>query len=195
VEARLPAAAVHAGRLEQRLHLARVQSSTAQHRQHAAHSGLCHSSQLHWWICRAEQVLRTHGTPRSAISTDAALIVVWHESGGNPHASNGWDSNAAAGTPSEGIAQVIGPTFRAYWLPGYGNIWNPVDNMVARVPLCHLPVRLHEQHSRSRRSPQWRLVRGLLTGDQGLGLKVRSTSANTFRVTCHCGGGAVTISS
>jgi SLT domain-containing protein len=33
--------------------------------------------------------------------------------------------------PSEGIAQVIGPTFHAYKLHGYGDIWNPVDNMIA----------------------------------------------------------------
>jgi SLT domain-containing protein len=54
-----------------------------------------------------------------------------HESGGDPRAANGWDSNAAAGTPSEGIAQVIGPTFSKYELHGYSDIWNPVDNMVA----------------------------------------------------------------
>lgn len=72
-----------------------------------------------------------HGTPRSAVNTGAGVIVAVHESGGNPHAYNGWDSNAAAGTPSEGIAQVIRPTFAAYHLPGHGNIWNPVDNMVA----------------------------------------------------------------
>jgi SLT domain-containing protein len=76
-------------------------------------------------------VLAHHGTPRSAISSSAAFIVVQHESGGNPRAFDGWDANAAAGTPSEGIAQVIRPTFRAYALPGYTNIWDPVDNMVA----------------------------------------------------------------
>ena len=75
--------------------------------------------------------MKQHGTPQSAIDTNAAFIVVMHESGGNPHAYNGWDSNAAAGTPSEGIAQTIGPTFNAYAVPGHHNIWNPVDNMVA----------------------------------------------------------------
>ena len=51
--------------------------------------------------------------------------------GRNPHASNGWDINAAQGHPSEGIAQTIGPTFHAYKLHGYGDIWNPGDNMIA----------------------------------------------------------------
>jgi hypothetical protein len=95
------------------------------------HASVCADSRLHWWICHAERVLERHGTPRGKLNTAAAYIVVQHESGANPHASNGWDINAAEGHPSEGIAQVIGPTFHAYALPGYGNIWNPVDNMIA----------------------------------------------------------------
>jgi hypothetical protein len=91
----------------------------------------CASATLPGWICQAEQVMAQHGTPGSALSTGAAYIVVMHESNGNPRAYNGWDSNAAAGHPSEGIAQVIGPTFQAYALPGHSDIWNPVDNMIA----------------------------------------------------------------
>ena len=94
-------------------------------------TGPCASSTLHWWICSAEHALEQHGVSRGRLSTSAAYIVVQHESGANPHAYNGWDSNAAAGHPSEGIAQVIGPTFQAYALPGHHNIWNPVDNMIA----------------------------------------------------------------
>ncbi len=92
---------------------------------------VCADSRLHWWICHVERVLERHGTSRGKLNTAAAYIVVQHESGANPHAYNGWDINAAQGHPSEGIAQVIGPTFHAYALPGYGNIWNPVDNMIA----------------------------------------------------------------
>ncbi len=95
------------------------------------HVSVCANSRLHWWICHAERVLERHGTPRGKLNTAAAYIVVEHESGANPHAYNGWDINAAQGHPSEGIAQVIGPTFHAYALPGYGNIWDPVDNMIA----------------------------------------------------------------
>jgi hypothetical protein len=97
----------------------------------AKHTGVCASSSLHWWVCAAEHALEQHGVSRGLLNTAAAYIVVQHESGGNPRAYNGWDSNAAAGHPSEGIAQVIGPTFQAYALPGHHNIWNPVDNMIA----------------------------------------------------------------
>ena len=99
--------------------------------QHRPPANPCPGSGLQQWICQAGQALIQHGTPRSQWSTAAAHIVVEHESSGNPRAYNGWDSNAAAGHPSEGIAQVIGPTFQAYALPGHTDIWNPVDNMIA----------------------------------------------------------------
>jgi hypothetical protein len=106
----------------------------AEHRAHVAstrHTGPCATSTLHWWICAAEHTLEQHGVARGRLSTHAAYIVVEHESRANPRAYNGWDSNAAAGHPSKGIAQVIGPTFHAYALPGHHDIWNPVDNMIA----------------------------------------------------------------
>jgi hypothetical protein len=98
---------------------------------HRRPANSCGYTGLRQWICQAETIMVQHGVPRSAVSASAATIVVMHESGGNPHASNGWDANAAAGTPSEGIAQTIAPTFNAYALPGHHNIWNPVDNMIA----------------------------------------------------------------
>ena len=113
---------------------AAAHQANAAHRAHLASNrqgGPCAASSLHWWICAAEHALEQHGVSRGLLSTKAAYIVVEHESGANPHAYNGWDSNAAAGHPSEGIAQVIGPTFHANALPGHHNIWNPVDNMIA----------------------------------------------------------------
>lgn len=98
---------------------------------HHSRRHVCHAPGLHGWICHAEVIMLRHGVPGSALNSRAAYIVVRHESGGNPHAYNGWDSNATAGTPSEGIAQVISPTFAAYALPHHDNIWNPVDNMIA----------------------------------------------------------------
>lgn len=55
------------------------------------------------------------------------------ESGGNPRAQNNWDSNAAAGIPSKGLMQTIDPTFNAYKMPGYDDIWDPVANLVAAI--------------------------------------------------------------
>jgi TP901 family phage tail tape measure protein len=55
------------------------------------------------------------------------------ESGGNPRAINLWDINAKRGTPSKGLMQVIDPTFQAYKMPGYNNIWNPLDNILASI--------------------------------------------------------------
>ena len=85
------------------------------------------------WIEQAEQVLIKAGVPADKISADDINIIIAHESSGNPHAFNGWDSNAAAGTPSKGLMQTIDSTFNAYALPGHTDIWNPVDNIVAGV--------------------------------------------------------------
>jgi SLT domain-containing protein len=57
------------------------------------------------------------------------------ESGGNATIVNKWDSNWAAGTPSVGLMQVIGPTFRSYAGPfaGYG----PFEYGVSVNPLAN----------------------------------------------------------
>lgn len=59
--------------------------------------------------------------------------IAMHESGGNPHAINLWDSNAKAGHPSKGLMQTIDSTFNRYEVPGLGDIWNPVANVVAAI--------------------------------------------------------------
>ena len=72
------------------------------------------------------------GPPGGPIhSYNAVYQTAMHESAGNPSAVNGWDSNAAAGTPSIGLMQTIKPTFNAYALAGHYNIYNPVDNIIA----------------------------------------------------------------
>lgn len=55
------------------------------------------------------------------------------ESNGNPKAINNWDANARRGTPSKGLMQVIDPTFQSNKYPGRGNIWNPLDNILAAI--------------------------------------------------------------
>jgi uncharacterized protein YukE len=85
------------------------------------------------WIQQAMQVLEQNGVPASALNANDIWTIIQHESGGNPNAINLWDSNAQAGHPSKGLMQCIDSTFQAHMLPGHGNIYNPVDNIIAGV--------------------------------------------------------------
>ncbi|MGW0682863.1 transglycosylase SLT domain-containing protein [Streptomyces sp. NPDC002754] len=76
------------------------------------------------------QALKNAGYPVTEGNIAAMLQRIQIESGGNPNAINNWDINAKNGTPSIGLAQVIGPTFAAY---GSGNIYDPVDNVTASL--------------------------------------------------------------
>lgn len=85
------------------------------------------------WIREAIKILQANGIPVTEDNIDEIWTIIEKESGGNPHALNDWDSNAAKGTPSKGLMQCIDPTFDAYKLPGHDDIWNPVDNIIAGV--------------------------------------------------------------
>ncbi|WP_034241079.1 transglycosylase SLT domain-containing protein, partial [Saccharomonospora iraqiensis] len=85
------------------------------------------------WIREAIDVLRANGVPVTEDNIDEIWTIIEKESGGDPHALNDWDSNAAKGTPSKGLMQCIDPTFQAHALPGHGDIWDPVDNIIAGV--------------------------------------------------------------
>jgi LysM repeat protein len=85
------------------------------------------------WIAQAQAILAAAGVPMSKMSAADINIIIQHESSGNPNAENKWDINWQEGHPSIGLMQTIGPTFNAYALPGHGNIWNPVDNIIAGV--------------------------------------------------------------
>ncbi|CAN5623053.1 hypothetical protein BH09ACT8_BH09ACT8_50900 [soil metagenome] len=75
--------------------------------------------------------------------TDPRAVANWlpglmtmgqRESGNNPRAVNGWDSNAAKGTPSMGWMQTIRPTFESHWRPGTSrDILDPVSNAAAAI--------------------------------------------------------------
>lgn len=77
----------------------------------------------------------TNTPPPSSIEAWQAGMntLITRESNWNPGAINNWDSNAAAGNSSRGLAQVIPTTFEAYKAPGYNNIWGPVDNVAASI--------------------------------------------------------------
>lgn len=82
------------------------------------------------WIDQASAALAFHGeAPLS--DRDAVRMIITRESSGDPCAINLWDSNWRAGHPSKGLIQAIDTTFAAYRLPGYGDIWHPVDSIVA----------------------------------------------------------------
>jgi hypothetical protein len=61
--------------------------------------------------------------------------IIMKESGGNPRAINDWDSNARAGTPSQGLMQTIPSTFDAFVHPSLADrpIVDPVANITAGV--------------------------------------------------------------
>ncbi len=50
------------------------------------------------------------------------LAQIQQESNGNPDSVNRYDSNAAAGTPSKGLLQVIAPTYQTHAKKGFGNL-------------------------------------------------------------------------
>jgi transglycosylase-like protein with SLT domain len=88
------------------------------------------SHSLDGWIAKA---LGLMGLPQALAPGVKSIIM--HESGGNPNAINRWDSNAAAGTPSQGLMQTIPSTFRACVLPSLAgsSITDPVANITAGI--------------------------------------------------------------
>jgi hypothetical protein len=52
------------------------------------------------------------------------------ESADNPHAV-AWEQDG--GQYAEGLLQLLPTTFQAHELPGYSNIWNPLDNAIAAI--------------------------------------------------------------
>jgi LysM repeat protein len=84
---------------------------------------------LNGWINHALAIMKQNNIPGSY---NGIYRNIMRESSGNPNAINLWDSNAAAGTPSIGLLQVIQPTFDAYHVPGTSeNIYDPVANITA----------------------------------------------------------------
>lgn len=85
---------------------------------------------LDGWIAKA---LGLMGLPQAL--SEGVKSIIMHESGGNPNAINNWDSNAAAGIPSQGLMQTIPSTFKACVLPSLADrpITDPIANITAGV--------------------------------------------------------------
>lgn len=84
------------------------------------------------WKKTAMKALRMEGL-YSKKNLSLLMMQMKSESNGNPKAINNWDANAKRGTPSKGLMQVIGPTFQSNKRKGYGNIWKPLDNILAAI--------------------------------------------------------------
>ncbi|MFJ4202811.1 transglycosylase SLT domain-containing protein [Streptomyces sviceus] len=93
---------------------------------------LGYSNTLDGWIRASLAVMAEHGIPGSY---DGIYRNVIRESSGNPYAINLWDSNAAAGTPSKGLLQVIDPTFNAYHVANTS--WDPYDPVANITAACN----------------------------------------------------------
>lgn len=83
------------------------------------------------WRPLVEKLFKEKGIDLSMV--DKYLYQLHRESSGDPNAINLTDSNAQAGTPSKGVAQVIDPTFQSYKDEGFDNIWAPEDNIRASL--------------------------------------------------------------
>ncbi len=82
------------------------------------------------WRALALQAMMLGGLNPNQIEAFLALMAA--ESGGNPMAINMTDINAQNGVPSQGLMQVIPPTFAAFHVPGTSsNILDPLANMAA----------------------------------------------------------------
>lgn len=100
----------------------------------SAAGGALPTGALATWI---GQALAATGTPPPGTYDQwmrGMATLVGRESGGNIYAINNSDSNAARGTPSKGLAQVIQPTFDAFRERSLPNdIWWPTSNLAAAI--------------------------------------------------------------
>ncbi|NEY36532.1 transglycosylase SLT domain-containing protein [Streptomyces sp. PRKS01-65] len=91
-----------------------------------------YTDNLDGWIRQSLDIMAQHGIPGTYDGIHRNVI---RESSGNPYAINNWDTNAAAGTPSKGLLQVIDPTFQAYHVPGTS--WDPYDPVANITAACN----------------------------------------------------------
>lgn len=81
------------------------------------------------WKSDVKSALSELGLSTSASMVSRVLRQINTESSGSPKAMGGTDGLADG--HAEGLMQVKPGTFRAYHLPGHGNIWNGYDNILA----------------------------------------------------------------
>lgn len=88
--------------------------------------GAAPPGQVHDWIMAALGILGYPGGYAAGIYHQ-----IMTESGGRPGIVQQIHDVNSGGNEARGIMQVIPPTFARWALPGHGNIFNPVDNIIA----------------------------------------------------------------